>query len=291
MEDKGSGIRIGKKAFLTSAAIILALMALAGILTVVIPSGSYARTVTDGRETVVAGSFRFTEDVRYPVWRWLIAPVELLGGPDGGTVIGIAAYILIVGGAFTLLDRCGMLRWLMGTLARRFSGRRYALLALTVGFFMFFGATFGMFEELIALVPIAVMLAYALGWDSLVGLGMSALAAGFGFASALLNPFTVGTAQTLSGVPLFSGIGLRIPIFLLMYGVLFLFVRGYAKKLDADPSRSLVYADDADVRARYADASVTAEAQPENGKYLKRAALIFGGAIALVILCIVAGRS
>jgi len=288
VEEQKAGIRIGKRAFITAAVIILALMLVAGVLTRVIPTGAYERAVADGRESIVADSFRYTEAARLPIWRWFTAPVEVLWGPDSTTVIVIILFILIIGGTFTLLDRCGMLRWLMGRLASRFRTRRYTLLALMVFFFMFFGSAFGMFEELVALVPIVVMLSYALGWDSLVGLGMSALAVGFGFSSATLNPFTIGVAQTLAGLPAFSGVLLRIPIFIITYAVLYLFIRRYAKKLDADPKRSLVYEADAPRRARYADGAASFGGA-ENERQMKRSAIVFGISLGLVLLYIIAG--
>ena len=100
----------------------------------------------------------------------------------------------------------------MGVLVRRFSASKYKLMAILVLFFMLFGSVFGIFEELVALVPIVIVLSLTLGWDSLVGLGMSALAACFGFASATLNPFTLGVAQSVAGLPMFSGLLFRIAI-------------------------------------------------------------------------------
>ena len=117
MEEQKAGIHIGKRAFITAALIILALMLVAGVLTRVIPTGAYERMEADGRESIVADSFRYTEAARLPIWRWFTAPAEVLWGPDSTTIIVIILFILIIGGTFTLLDKCGMLRWLMGRLA------------------------------------------------------------------------------------------------------------------------------------------------------------------------------
>jgi hypothetical protein len=72
-------------------------------------------------------------------------------------------------------------------------------------FFMALGGFFGLLEEVIPLVPIMIALAYSLGWDSLTGLGFSILAANVGFSTAVFNFFTIGIAQQLAGLPLFSG--------------------------------------------------------------------------------------
>ena len=101
-----------------------------------------------------------------------------------------------------------------------------------VMFFMAMGAFIGSFEECVPLVPIVTALAVSLGWDPLTGIGMSLLAAGCGFASGICNPFTVGVAQELAGLPMFSGIWLRLVSFVLIYALLMVFLRIYAKKIE-----------------------------------------------------------
>lgn len=139
----------------------------------------------------------------------------------------------------------------MDKIVKKFSSNKYLLMSLLVLFFMSFGSLFGIFEELIALVPICVTLSYSLGWDSLTGLGMSALASGFGFAAAIFNPFTVGIAQELAGLPPFSGFRYRILIFAIIYGLLLTFLLRYAKKIEKEPELSLVYDEDELHRQKY----------------------------------------
>lgn len=82
----------------------------------------------------------------------------------------------------------------------------------------------GSFEECIPLVPLAVVLAVAMGWDEMVGLGMSLGAVACGFATGVLNPFTTGVAQTLMGLPVFSGISLRLLTFVMIFGCRMLYL-------------------------------------------------------------------
>lgn len=98
-------------------------------------------------------------------------------------------------------------------------------------FFMALGAAIGSFEECVPLVPLAVALSVSLGWDALTGIGMSLLATGCGFASGVCNPFTVGVAQELAGLPMFSGIWLRLLAFFLIYALLFAFLFLHAKRI------------------------------------------------------------
>lgn len=88
MEQK-AGAQIGRRAFIQSLVILFVLMMIAGILTLVIPSGQYTRIEVDGRETIDPNSFQLTERPNYSIWRWFIAPFEVLGSDSGLTVIVI----------------------------------------------------------------------------------------------------------------------------------------------------------------------------------------------------------
>lgn len=261
MEAK-AGAQISRRAFFQSAAILLALMVLAGLLTRLVPSGSFDRSLVDGRETVLPDTYHAIPAPDFPVWRWFTAPIEVLGGPDGLNVIMIILFILLVGGAFAVLDRTGILRASVAGLVERFAGRKMQLLAIITLFFMLLGALFGVFEEVVPLIPLMVALAYSLGWDALVGLGMSILATNMGFSAAIANPFTIGVAQQLADLPLFSGAWLRVLIFILFYGVLFVFLARYARRIEASPESSLVFPVDQALRARSAAGSLQAGAPP-----------------------------
>jgi len=103
------------------------------------------------------------------------------------------------------------------------------------------GATIGMSEETIMFIALGVTLARALGYDALVGMAMIALGAGIGFSSGFMNPFSVGVAQSIAGLPLFSGIELRIVLFAVLWiATSFLLVR-YANRVKEDPAKSIVY--------------------------------------------------
>lgn len=227
-----AGVQISRKAFFQSAGVLLAMMILAGLLTRIVPAGTYQRELVEGRLVIQPDSFRYLSEQEYPVWRWFTAPAEVLGGEDALLVIVISAFILMVGGAFAVLERSGLLRTVLGEMVRRYQNQKYLLLAVVSLMFMGLGAFFGIFEEVIPLVPLVVSLAYALGWNAEVGLGMSILAANLGFSAAITNPFTIGVAQELAGLPLFSGSWFRIPIFLVMYLVLLVFLIRYARRVE-----------------------------------------------------------
>ncbi len=241
MNQNPSLLHIGKKSFLSVCYILLGLILFAGLLTLIIPKGAYLRN-PDG--TLIQDSFVYLDQTHYPVYRWLLAPFEVLATSDGLSVIVIGVFLIILGGTFSIMDKTGGIQSIINRLIKRYQARKYILLRLVILVFMMFGAFFGIFEESIALLPIMLLLALSLGWDSLTGLGMCLLAAGFGFASAVTNPFSVGVASQLAGISIINGIGYRLVIFLIMYALLQFFLVRYAKKIEKNPQASLTYAED-----------------------------------------------
>jgi len=242
--DRKAGAQISKRAFLQSLIILFVLMMLAGLLTRLVPAGQYDRVEVDGIETIDPASFQYVPAPDYPIWRWFTAPIEVLWGPDALTIIVIIVTIFLIGGSFAILDKSGLMKAALARVVKAFAGRKYQLLLVIAFIFMAIGAFFGIFEEVVLLVPVMIALAYSLGWDALTGLGMSILATNMGFSAAVSNPFTIGVSQTIAGLPLYSGAWLRIPIFLAIYLVFAFFLLRYARKVDRRPEASPVYAED-----------------------------------------------
>ena len=268
-ESKSSGLNISTRSFLTAIAVIFLLMAAAYGLTLAIPGGTYARTPDANGNLLIdtAGGFSYT-DGGIPFWKWLLSPVLVLGAAGSGTLIAVIVFLLVIGGVFNSLDRCGLMRYMLSRLTQRFGAVRYSLMAALILFFMAMGAMIGSFEECVPLVPIVVALSVNLGWDALTGVGMSLLAVGCGFASGVCNPFTVGVAQQLAGLPMFSGTWMRLVAFVLIYGLLLAFIRLYAKRIQR-PLDALLASED-----------FTAEAN------MDRALLCFGGILGVGIAAV-----
>ena len=272
---------VGTRSFIAALIILFLLMALTYALTFLMPAGEYQRVITDGKESIVSGTYQSVEG-GLPFWKWLLSPFLALGATGSGTVIAIIAFLLVIGGAFNAMDECGVLAYMFNRVYRKFETRKYQLLLLVTLFFMGLGAFVGSFEECVPLVPIAVALAYSLGWDALVGLGMSLLAVGFGFSTGVVNPFTVGVAQQLVGLPMFSGIWMRLLTFVLIYGLLIAFLVPYAKKIEKTPTKSMIY--DPAMSQRWA----TLRVDYVEDKRKDRALIWFGAVLGtgiLLILC------
>ena len=281
MTEHKSGAQISTKAFLQAVAIIFFLMMVAGILTRVVPAGQYARVEQDGRQIIAATSFKLTQRPDYPIWRWFTAPFEVLGAPGSLTVIAIILFILLVGVAFAVMDKSGILKSVISRIIKAFGGRKYTLLLVIAFFFMALGAFFGIFEEVIPLVPIIIALSFSLGWDSLVGLGMSILATNVGFSMAVFNPFTIGVSQKLASLPLFSGALPRVLLFVMGYAILAVFLRAYARKIDRRPEASTVYQEDQKERLRLGNFEVDETDDPR-----MRSAIIFLAIFFALILAV-----
>ena len=224
---------INVRSFITALIIIFALMVFTYVLTFFIPGGEFARIEDAG------GNLIINTDVGYrsveggiSFWRWLLSPILVLGSSDSVTLIAVIVFLLVIGGIFSALNSCGLMRYMLKRIVQRFGDSRYTLMAVVVLFFMAMGSFIGSFEECVPLVPIVTAMAVSLGWDALTGLSMILLAAGSGFAAGVFNPFTVGVAQTLAGLPMFSGVGLRALSFVLIYALLLTFIRHHAKKVD-----------------------------------------------------------
>lgn len=208
MEKEKKGLNISAKSFITAIAVIFVLMVLTYGLTFVVPGGSI------------------------PFWKWILSPVLVLGADGNVSLIAVIVFLLVIGGVFNCLDKCGLMKYMLDKITFQFGKERYKLLAIVTLFFMLMGSFIGSFEECVPMVPIVVALAIRLGWDAIVGVGMSLLAIGCGFAAGVCNPFTVGVAQELAGLPMFSGMWFRMVGFVLVYALLLGFLTHYAKRIE-----------------------------------------------------------
>ncbi|KAA3653676.1 MAG: putative basic amino acid antiporter YfcC [Calditrichaeota bacterium] len=216
--------------------IVFSIIVIVAAATWIIPGGEYTKVLQNGKETVVADSFHYVESQPQGFAALLKAPIR-----GFINAAGIIAFVLIVGGAFSIMQRTAAIDVAITHLVHahdRFAIVRMFLIPLLMLLFSAGGAVFGMSEEIIPFVLIFVPLALKLGYDSVVGVAIPYVGSHVGFAAAFLNPFTVGIAQGLSGLPLFSGIGFRVIVWLLFTGIAILFVSMYTRKLRKNPGIS-----------------------------------------------------
>jgi len=241
MNENKNLINISKKSFFSVLIILGSLMVVAFVLTYVIPQGAYDRDI-DGN--IIADTFHYLNGDLLPIYKLFTAPFELFASSDGLTAIMICLFLFVLGGFFQVMDKTNGIKVIIKKLIERFKKQKYTLIRIIVLIFMMFGAFFGVFEESIALLPIMILLSLSLGFDTLIGLGMTLLAAGFGFATAITNPFSVGIASEIAGINILSGGLYRLIIFVIMYFLVSGFLVMYAKKIEKNPEKSLTYESD-----------------------------------------------
>lgn len=239
--------------------IVCTVILFCAVLSWIIPAGEYVRQTVEvngvARTVIVDHSFHAVD--RTPqTWQVFSA---LLEGFERQA--GIIAFLLIIGGSFQIMNSsraidAGIFSFLSYTrslekrrLIRRIGVNNVVMASIMV-LFSLFGAVFGMSEETLAFIIVIVPLAISMGYDSITGLCMVYVAAHVGFAGAVLNPFTVGIAQGLSDLPLFSGFEYRLLCWFILTAALIVVVLRYAARIKKNPEKSPMYAADAFWRKR-----------------------------------------
>ena len=219
--------------------IITAIILLVSVATYFIPGGAYETVEQAGKTVVVDGSFKYVESQPQSLFKVLQAPIQ--GIVDGAEII---AFLFIVGGSFNLISATKAIDFGIVRIVNLFKGKEILLLPIIIFMFSLGGATFGMSEESVAFISILAPLTLALGYDSIVAVAITTLACTLGFSSAMLNPFTVGIAQSIAGIQVYSGIELRTAIWFITTTVGTIFIMAYAMKIKKNPKLSPVYESD-----------------------------------------------
>lgn len=249
--------------------IIFTLIIIAAGLTWLIPGGIY----TENSQGVLEYNA-----IKNSPQSWQIFTAFQKGFAKQASII---IFVLIVGGVFWIFNSTKAIDVGINTLLRkmkRLEGNRFfseklisqIILVLVMLVFSVFGAVFGMSEETIAFVGIVIPLAISLGYDSITGVCMVFVAAGLGFAGAVLNPFTIGIAQGIANIPLFSGLEYRLFCWVVINFVGITYVLWYSNKVLKNPERSIVHKDDEYWRNRTSSQTQVKYYTP------KRAWVIFG---------------
>ena len=188
---------------------------------------------------------------------------------------GIIVFILIVGGAFWILNATGAADFGIRRFISRTGHYDKVVLALIALLFSAGGAIFGMSEETIPFVGLVAPLAISMGYNAIVGLLIVYAASNIGFSSAFLNPFTVGIAQEMSDLPMFSGMGYRIICWVLLTGLFIAFTLIYASRVKKDNQKK--------------EASVRVEQDADEGSHTRHWIVlgILGASIVALILGVV----
>lgn len=246
--------------------IISVLIILSAVISWFVPAGEYVRTTVEvnGMERTVIKDNSY-QRVESSPQTWQIFSSLLTGFEMQAGIIG---FLLIIGGAFQILNSSKSIDvGILAFLNKAKGLERYALIrkiginnvimTLIIIMFSLFGSVFGMSEETLAFIIIIVPLAISMGYDSLTGICLVYVASHVGFAGSVLNPFTIGIAQGLSNLPLFSGFEYRLVCWVIFTIALILCVLIYAAKVKKNPRISPMYEADEFWRKRETEAAET----------------------------------
>ncbi len=245
--------------------IVFYIIVLAAVATWLIPGGQYIKEtkIIEGKEKQVQvyetvtvdgvskeiPKFEYTD---HKIQTWEVFAAMFKGFEKQA---GIIIFILMVGGAFWIMNTTksidvgifaflDFVKKLEKVKLLRMIGVNNIILTMIMLMFSIFGAVFGMSEETIAFIIILVPLAISMGYDSITGVAIVFVAAGLGFAGAFLNPFTIGIAQGIAEIPLFTGIEYRLVCWLIINIIGIGYILWYAAKIRKNPEKSLVYKED-----------------------------------------------
>ena len=274
---------ISVRSFVTVMVLLLVVLLLSGSLSYFVPQGNFQRAA-DGN--IIPGSYQAGDVEGIALWRIFTAPVRVFASEDAITIIMISVFLLVMSGIFNLLDKTGGIKAFIAYIMRSLKNSGRQVICITVLVFMLFGSLFGMFEELVTLLPLIIVFMLSMQLDTMVGLGTCLMAACFGFSTAITNPFSVGTAAQLAGIPVSSGAWLRVVFFVIVYVLLCIFLLGYLKMIRRDPKRSPSYEIDQKKRANLMVQKE--DASQDQQKIFRVYALFFAiqGALLVAIACV-----
>lgn len=234
--------------------ILVALILLATAATYFIPAGEYNRYDDEitGQTLVEPGSYHQIEST--PVSFIRVPGIIYTGIVRAASTI---TFMFIIGGVFEIITSTGALTALCKKLSKTFSKQKYLVIPIFLTLFSVFGFTMGMSSEVMIFVPIGITLALFLGLDKVTGTAMITMGAATGFTAGLLNPFNVGVAQDIAQLPMFSGLGYRVFILIVLLTVDSIYIIHYAKKVEKDPTKSIIYGEAEEDEYKFDDVSDT----------------------------------
>ena len=220
---------------------LVVILLVVAILSYIIPAGSYDRVYDEAteRELVVPGSYHSVD--RNPTTIFGLLMSLTLGMQNAASII---FFLLIIGGMFAILNGTGAINTGMSNVVRAMKGKELLMIPVCMIVFGCGSAFCANFEEFLAFVPLVLACCLTMGFDSLTAVGIIFCAAASGYAGAITNAFTTGVAQSIAGLPMFSGMGLRVCAFIVLLSVSIGYVMWHAHRVKKNPLFSSTYAVD-----------------------------------------------
>lgn len=221
--------------------LLVMIVVIAAIATYIVPAGLYDRVedAATGRMIVDPNSFHYVD--KTPVSFFDTLKSVTLGLQKGSDVI---FFLMIIGGMFQVMNATGAISVGVSNIVKKMKGREILMIPVLMTVFGCGSAFAANFEEWLAFVPLVLMICIAMGFDSMTACGIILCAAAAGYGGGVTNAFTTGVAQGIAGLPMFSGMGLRMALFITLLIVSIIYVTRYAMKIKKDPTLSPVHEQD-----------------------------------------------
>lgn len=247
MNNNGKVINISKKTFISVVIMLLVVIVAAIALTYIIPKGQF-KTNADG--TIDYSVYELLPNKGgINILKGIASPILVMFADGGISIIMLCIFILVISGCFQVMSDTNGIKAIVSKLISKFKDKKRLLLAIVSFIFMCFGAFFGLFEEVLTLLPIIIMLTISLGYDSFTAFLVCIVSTGFGFASAITNPFTVLIVADSLGISPMAGLWLRIIMFISMYALIILYTFNHIRRIKKDPEKSPTFESDETKRA------------------------------------------
>lgn len=223
--------------------ILLSIILLATVLTWIIPAGTYDFVEVNGKNVVDPDSFHYVDPTPVSLWDMFLAiPQGMVKNAH------LVAATLLMTGAIKIIDSTGALAATIGRFAALCKKKLWIAVPVFMLPFTLLGAL-GIATQVVAFIPLSLMIGFALGGDAIVGVAMVMIGMSVGFSLAPFGTSSTGTAQTIVGIPMFSGAAFRWACIVPLFIAAVLYIIRYIKKINADPTKSVLYGDPDAVRS------------------------------------------
>ncbi|WP_147102790.1 YfcC family protein [Nesterenkonia populi] len=249
--------------------ILFALSAIAAAATYLVPAHQFDRVEgPDGREVIDPDSYAPVDASPTSFMEFITAVPR--GLVDAGEVV---FFTFIIGGVFMVIRRTGIIENALDRLLRVFAHRRLLLIPVLITIFAALASLIGTQELALVYIPVLIPVVIALGYDSITAVAIALIGTTAGFTAGVLNPINTGLAQQIAGIETFSGAGLRSVLLVLMVAAGSYWIIRYARRIDKDPAKSLVYGEEEELEKQRLY-SAGAEGEPKRMTGRQRISLL-----------------
>ena len=223
----------------SSYTVLYILIIILAILTWIIPAGEYEKNQAG---QLLAGTYKTVQSNPQGIYDIFMAPVYgLIGNKLTTGSIGVAFFILIIGGFLGVITETGALDIGIASVIKKNKGKEKRLIPLLMILFAIGGTTYGMAEETIAFYPLLIPIMIGVGFDTITAVAVILVGSQIGCLASTVNPFATGVASDTAGISIADGIVWRLVFLVVMVAISIFYVYSYATKIEKNPEKSFVY--------------------------------------------------